>query len=152
MADIKLLWNEEKQECDIDLETINNGKEIIDVDSGDDLITAILISLLSNASAESDWSYSLDKYGWCCDSDIERPVGSLLWQLSYQPVQNNETYIAMSNGYIQEALSWLIEDNICKDVSVESSIVGDTGKSLLINVTVVKADDSVLQYSYIWKQ
>lgn len=152
MADIKLVWDEQKQNCDIDLETINNGKETVDIDSGHDLITSVLISLLCNATAESDWTYTFDKYGWHGDSDFERPVGSRLWQLSYLPIQDNNTYIAMANGFVTEALAWLVDDNICKSVDVNSSIVGTTRKNLHINITMTKADNSVLQYSYIWNQ
>lgn len=150
MADIKLIWDEENQSCDISLEGINNSKEYVDVDTGDDLKTACLVYLLSDATAEDEWQYTFDKRGWCCDTDFERPIGSKIWQLSYMPVQDDNTYISTANSYVTEALSWLIDDNICKNVSVNSSLSGTFQKKLQINVSLTKADNTNIQYSYVW--
>ncbi|MBS1015400.1 phage GP46 family protein [Acetobacter persici] len=148
MADYTLIYDETKQTCDIDIASINSNQKV-DVETGQDLITAIQISLLSDRAAEADWTYSLDKRGWWGDADNDRPLGSKLWTLAYLPAANTQTYLGRAEGYAIEALSWLIDDGICKDVDCDASYADS---DLMLNITLTKADNSTLQYAYLWSQ
>lgn len=152
MADITLVWDEEQQYCDINLESINNGKEAVDLTSGDDLITAVMVSLLSDRVANDDWSYSRDKRGWWGDAEISSPLGSRLWQLSILPVNDDQTYLAMAEGYVTEALEWLIEDSVCKEITCTASFLDSQKTKLNLDVKLTKPDDSVIRYGYVWDQ
>jgi len=147
--DYKLIYDEEKQACDISLETINNN-QIVDVQDGGDLINAVLISLLSERAAESDWTTTLDKRGWWGDADNERQLGSRLWQLEYLPVDDSSVYLGTAEGYVIEALTWLVDDRICKNVSCSASFVDQAERHLNLDITLTKADNQEIRYSYVW--
>lgn len=149
MADFKLSYNESKQSADLDLDYINNST-IVDVETGDDLITSVIISLLSDRVADNDWSYTLDKRGWWGDSENARPIGSSLWQLSILPTSNTQEYLMRAESYANSALQWLVDDNVCKSVSCVASFVDTRNRHLNLDVTLTKADSSVLRYSYVW--
>lgn len=150
MADFKLVWDETAQACDLELETINNGTQDVDLVSQDDLITATLISLLSDRVADDDWSYTLDKRGWWCDAYNERPLGSRLWQLDILPTSDDATYLTRAQGYVTEALSWLVDDRICKSVDCVASFTDTHKTKLNLDITLTKADDSQIRYAYVW--
>lgn len=148
MADYTLTYDVTKQTCDIDIESINNNQKV-DIETGQDLITAVMISLLCDRAADDDWTWSLDKRGWWGDADNDRPIGSKLWTLAYLPASDDQTYLGRAEGYVIEALSWLIDDGICKDVTCKATYADS---DLMLNITLTKADDSTLQYAYLWSQ
>lgn len=148
--DYKLVYDETNQYCDVELETINDGKNVIDITDGGDLITAVLISLLSDRVADSDWTLASDKRGWWADSENELPIGSRLWQLSMLPTSDSEVYLSRAEGYVKEALEWLINDNICKEVNCTASFLDIAYKHLNLDISLVKADNSVIRYEYVW--
>lgn len=139
MADYKLTYIDEKQYCDIDL-----------TEEGDDLITSVLISLLSDRVADDDWIYSTDKRGWWADAGRSQPLGSRLWQLEYLPSIDSDLYLARAEGYAREALTWLVDDGVCKEIDVKASFVDSHAKHLNLDVTMVKADSTTLKYRYVW--
>ncbi|GLP89603.1 phage GP46 family protein [Gluconobacter frateurii] len=149
MADFKLSFNESEQCADLDLEYINQTVPV-DVETGNDLITSVIISLLSDRVADSDWTYTLDKRGWWGDAENSRLMGSSLWQLSVLPTANTQEYLMRAEGYANSALQWLVDDNICKTVECVASFVDARNTHLNLDITLTKADSSVLRYSYVW--
>lgn len=150
MADFKLSYNELNQSADLDLEYINS-QTIVDIETGNDLITSVIISLLSDRVADDDWTYTLDKRGWWGDAENARPIGSNLWQLSILPTSNTQEYLMRAESYANSALQWLVDDGVCKTVSCTASFVsGSANKHLNLDVTLTKADSSVLRYAYVW--
>lgn len=150
MADFKTVWNETNQYCDFELETINNGATDVDVETGNDLISAVLISLMCDRVADEDWSYSLDKRGWWADVYNERTIGSRLWQLSYLPVTDPDLYLSTARAYVIEALTWLVDDNVAKEIDCVASFVDTKRTNLNLDITITKADNSILKYAYVW--
>lgn len=153
--DIKLTFNEEEQYCDISLESINAGTAdvtTVDVNTGDDLITAAMVSLLSDRVADADWTYSTDKRGWWGDADNQQPIGSRLWQLGVLPTADDTTYLAMAEGYVIEALAWLINDGICKDITCTPSFTSAAATDLYLQVTFTKPDNTITTYAYVWSE
>ncbi|MBS1023503.1 phage GP46 family protein [Gluconobacter cerinus] len=114
------------------------------------LITAALVSLLSDRVADSDWTYTLDKCGWWGDANNQQPIGSRLWQLASLPSSNTETYLAMAEGYATESLAWMVNDGVCKDVTCTASFTDSKSQELYLNVTFTKPDNSILTYAYVW--
>ncbi|HHX4055422.1 TPA: phage head spike fiber domain-containing protein [Burkholderia contaminans] len=88
--------------------TLGNGGYL---DTGDDLSTAILISLFSDRQAAPDDEIpdgTTNPRGWWGDLDSSTQIGSRLWLLS-RAKQTTET-LKRANDYIAEALQWLIDD------------------------------------------
>ncbi|RJF85048.1 hypothetical protein D3877_11410 [Azospirillum cavernae] len=80
-----------------------------DLDTGDDLATAILLSLFTDRSAtasDSPPDGSGDRRGWWGD----REIGSRLWLLD-RAKQTEETRRRAAD-YVAEALQWLIDDGV----------------------------------------
>lgn len=91
-------------------------------DSG--LKTAILISLFSDARERN-------QRGWWGGE-----IGSKLWTL--QNVKRSAETLKKAQDFAQEALSWLIEEKICKKVSVSAAY--DNYGRLILSVDLQKYD------------
>jgi phage gp46-like protein len=89
---------------------------------GSDLSTAVLISLLSWRRARSeDEVYSDQKYGWWADGTEEREkIGSRLWTLQRRKLLPN--ILPEVDGYIKEALNSMMEDKVCEQILVNSTL------------------------------
>lgn len=109
-----------------------------DLISDGGLETAVLISLFTdrrvNDSELPEWEE--DKRGWFGDtlSDIEGDqYGSKLWTLDRAPL--NSTTRTLAEAYARDALSWLLEDGVASDLSVEAYIVNRDRIDLDIAIT-----------------
>jgi phage gp46-like protein len=105
MSDISIVWSPELSRGD----WVLVGTQL---QSGSDLVTAILLSLFTDRVVGPDDVIpdgTSDPRGWWGD-DQAHPVGSRLWLLS-RAKQTNET-LARAKEYIAEALQWLIDDGV----------------------------------------
>jgi phage gp46-like protein len=105
MSDISIVWSPEVGRGDWAV----RGSQLA---SGDDLVTAILISLFTDRIAASDDVIpdgSSDPRGWWGD-DAAHPIGSRIWLLG-RAKQTTET-LSRAQDYIDEALQWLIDDGV----------------------------------------
>jgi phage gp46-like protein len=145
-VDIALLFQPRVAEGDIFLAGT-------DLDTGHDLESAVMISLFTDRRAEEDDDPTeSNRRGWWGDtySAIENDrIGSRLWLLSrskeIQPTVN------LAQLYAEEALQWLIEDNIAEAVNVTASIVrrGVLG----LEIEIVKPDGvQIINHQYVWNQ
>jgi len=119
-----------------------------DLLSGDDLQTAVLISLFTDRVAQPDDVIpdgTTDPRGWWGD-DPERPVGSRLWLLG-RAKQTTET-LAAAQDYIVEALQWLIDDGVAAAVDVVVQWVRP--RVLGAQVTVRRADGTTRPFNFSW--
>ncbi|MBB5414114.1 phage GP46 family protein [Paraburkholderia atlantica] len=117
--------------------------------TGDDLQTAILISLFTDRMAEPDDVIpdgSGDPRGWWGDAGESVPIGSRLWLLS-RAKQTQET-LQKAYDYIVEALQWLIDDGVVAkfDVRVEWTRASMLGAQ----VVAYKQDGSTSATAYTW--
>lgn len=124
-----------------------------DLVAGNDLGTAVLISLFTDAQAGDDDVIpdgSGDPRGWWGDQDEDVAIGSKLWLLSRS--KQTATVLALAQHYIAEALQWLIMDGIAAavDVTTEWTKPGFLGARVVIH----RASGTVaaVQFDWAWKE
>ena len=111
MSDITTVWNEATQHGDYAMQ----GPSL---QSGNDLQTAILLSLFTDRQAEaSDETTDGDRRGWWAD-DPKRLRGSRLWLLSR--VKGPLNIAQRARDYAAEALQWLIDDGVVAAFDIEA--------------------------------
>lgn len=115
MSDITLLYDEEVMRCDW---SVGPG----DIVCGNDLQTAILISLLTDRLADaSDDTDDGNRRGWWGDLEQDYRIGSRLWLLRRQKLT---TQVALkAEDYAREALQWMTDDGVVSSLDVEAWIV-----------------------------
>ncbi len=123
-----------------------------DLLSGNDLQTAVLISLFSDRTAQPSDTIpdgTTDPRGWWGDN-FQYPVGSRLWLLG-RSKQTRETLQA-AQLYISEALQWLIDDGVAAavDVGCEWTEPGLLGA----RIVVLRTDGTtqVMNFGWVWNQ
>ena len=109
--------------------------------------TAVILSLFLNARANADDPLpdpnSQDRGGWWAG-----PIGSRLWTFR-RSTNTAKTRSEMWDACV-EALEWLREDGIARDVKVEV-VPHDTDPSAVqINVIVTEETGSEQAYSFVW--
>lgn len=119
--------------------------------SGDDLTTAVLISLFTDRRANNDDvlpDASNDRRGWWGDLDQDVPIGSRLWLLSRSKLVPSVAVAA--KGYIAEALRWLINDGVAATVDVVTSIVMPNRLNAVVTITRATGTKQSLQFNWAW--
>ena len=151
MVDIKLNLDEANLRFDLLVEDY-------DLQTTDDIETAVFISLFTDRRARADDRLpgtpvdTEDRRGWWGDLVDERPldeIGSHLWLLERE-VNVTET-IARAQTYAKEAVDWLIKDGLAKSIDVKASAFDS--KTLLIEIILWKnnGDRIPLSYEYAWR-
>lgn len=115
--------------------------------------SAILISLLTDRRCEpSEALDPTDLGGYWADTYADVPgdvVGSRLWTLAGR-VWSEETRAA-ADGYVREALEWMVADGIIasvqNDVEVELEFDGHTLRG---RVVIRKPNSSVPRWDVVW--
>ena len=145
--DITLSFNPNSNFIDI-------GTNGADLQTGNDLANAIIISLFCNARAQSGDQYDGDDpQGWWGDSYATVQgftVGSRLWLLRRQLLTQNIANLAQQ--YALEALQWLVTQFVVASVDVQTAIVDRF--TLGMNITVTKPNGSIetFEYQFVWSQ
>ena len=117
--------------------------------TGNDLATAILISLFTDRIAEPGDTIpdgSNDPRGWWGDSGNTVLIGSRLWLL--QRAKQTQETLQRANDYIVEALQWMIDDGVVAkfDILVEWTQTSELGAQ----VVAYKQDGSTVATAYTW--
>lgn len=127
---------------------IENG----DLKATDGLDTAIWVSLFTDARASAEQIFiPEDRRGWLGNlgSPVEnRQLGSFLW-LAEQRRLNQGTLNEIVD-YARKALQWMVEDEICINVSVTGEIVPPFGIQLNIDITS-KEGVTETHYVKLWE-
>jgi phage gp46-like protein len=122
-----------------------------DLATGNDLSTAIAISLLTDRRAlDSDViPDGTDPRGWWGDAIDDLQWGSRLWLLE-RSRDLPETF-ALAAQYAKESLSWLVQDGIVESVNVTAQSA-NCGSAMFLCVYVKKPDGKKLswRYRYLW--
>lgn len=95
--------------------------ELGDLVHDDGLVTAVLVSLLSDGRAPPEAvvpTLDGEPRGWWPDDPNDR-FGSLLWLLS-RGKQTQET-AATAREYVRAALAWMVEDGVATRVLVDAA-------------------------------
>ncbi len=145
MSDITTIWDSATGQGDWQV----SGADLL---AGNDLATAVLISLFSDRVAQLDDVIpdgTMDPRGWWAD-DAKSPIGSRLWLLA-RSKQAREV-LASAQDFIVEALQWLIDDGVAAavDVGVEYTRPGMLGAQVVVR----HRDGSAmpLNFSWAWAQ
>lgn len=145
MPDITTVWNTSQSAGDWQM----SGPSLL---SGNDLPTAILISLLTDRLAETDdpiTDGTNDPRGWWGDLGADYPIGSRLWLLE-RAKQTNDT-LQLAQNYATEALQWLIDDGVVASFDILTEWTRP--RMLGMRITAYRQDGSVIvatQYNFAW--
>jgi phage gp46-like protein len=124
-----------------------------DLQTGQDLETACLVSLFTDKLATPDFvptDGTSDRRGWWADPYNDQPLGSNLWQL--ERAKKTRDTLGLARTYAQTALQWLVTDGIAASVTVDTRWLGNpTGSTMLgIAVAITKPDGSATRFVFGW--
>ncbi|MFM0135104.1 phage GP46 family protein [Caballeronia grimmiae] len=124
-----------------------------DLRTGNDLQTAVLLSLFTDRVANSDDVIpdgTGDPRGWWGDVDDETPIGSRLWLLD----RSKQTQEVLNNArdYITEALQWLVDDGVVASMDVQTEWTRDTFLGAQIVLYQPAGPGVVLTFAWAWQQ
>jgi phage gp46-like protein len=141
MADITTVWNVQRMRGD----WVLSGPSL---HSGDDLQTAVLISLFTDRVAlPSDPTPDGDRRGWWGD-DPKYPIGSRLWLLDR--AKGPQDVPQRAQDYAAEALQWMIDDGVVADFNIAAQWVNPN--QLDLTVIANRADGSrvAMNFPNVW--
>jgi len=158
VADIALVWDPSTATADFAMApqfTASSG----DLLTGNDLQTAVLLSLFSDAQADPGDIVldTADPRGWWADTyaaleDPTLPIiagdrfGSKLWQ-AFARIRNQDTLNWAANETIR-ALSWMVTDNVAKSVDATAYFTSNGGIGVIPVIT--KPDGTSSRYNFAW--
>lgn len=138
MSDIKTVWK---------IDAGSWVSETGDLASGDDLDTAVLISLFTDQQARTDDTYDGDdRRGWWGDLGADYQIGSRLWLIYRQRLSRD--IAEKAKNYAREALQWMIDDLIAADVLVTYRIIYPS--TLYLYVVIEQPDGSKRSIEFDW--
>ncbi|MCB5301726.1 phage GP46 family protein [Yersinia bercovieri] len=142
-TDIKTVWEPDKLLGDWQ----TGGGGLLD---GDDLETAILISLFTDRLARSDDAIDGDdRRGWWGDTGSQYPIGSRLWLLRREKLT---TKVALkAEDYANEALTWLLDDGVVTAISINAQIVFPNRINLIISYQQPAQTQASVKFSWVWE-
>lgn len=123
-----------------------------DLRIGNDLGTAVLISLFTDGNASADDllpDQSGDRRGWWGDLGADRPIGSKLW-LRFRSKQTDVTLALVKND-IEQALRWLIDDGIAASIDVTTEWTRQGVLGCQIAIIRQTGPTAAVQFSWAWK-
>lgn len=145
MSDISSFWDVERLAADW-----REGRG--DLVSGDDLQTAIIISLFTDRVARDDDDIDGDdRRGWWGDADEENDIGSRLWLLRRQKL--TQAVAQKAEDYSREALRWLVTDGVVSSFSVATQIVYPRRLNMVIRYQRPgNGNDTDMRFFWVWEQ
>jgi phage gp46-like protein len=145
MSDVSLKFDAGLGEYDVD---VQNGDLVPD----EGLETAIIISLyadrrLEDASPRPE--LKTDRRGWWADETLrdDDKIGSLLWLLEREKLTDDT--IKKAKQYAEDALAWMVIDQVAEAVSVAVAREGLYG--LVFDIAIQKPGNVIYKYKTIWK-
>ncbi|MDE1901527.1 MAG: phage GP46 family protein [Alphaproteobacteria bacterium] len=145
MTDAAIVWNTATGRGDLQI----TGADLL---TGNDLDTAIIISLFTDRLAHPDDVIpdgTDDPRGWWGDLDQDYQIGSRLWLLERAPA--SQQTLLRAQDYAAEALQWMIDDGVVAkfDIYAEWTRPGMLG----MKITVYQTNGTVVakQYDWAWK-
>lgn len=142
-TDIKTVWEPDSLLGDWK----TGGGGLVD---GNDLETAILISLFTDRLARADDVIDGDdRRGWWGDTGSEYPIGSRLWLLRREKLT---TKVALkAEDYANEALAWLRDDGVVTAIVADAQIVYPNRLNLIISYQQPGRAQASVRYSWVWE-
>ena len=146
MSDITTVWDVSASQGDWVLAGA-------DLASGDDLATAVIISLFTDRLANASDVIpdgTTDRRGWWGDLGETIIIGSRLWLLARSKL--TQAVAVTAKSYIAEALAWMISDGVALAVDVVTTVVAP--KMLTATVTIRQSNGAqrALSFNWAWNQ
>lgn len=117
---------------------------------GDDLETAVYISLLTwGAARPEDQAGASFRGGWWGDALSRSPMGSRLWLLQRQTL--NAQTRAQAVDYAREALAWLVEDGVVGKLDVHAETHDTDTLALCVTLHRHGQTPLALRFSRFWE-
>lgn len=123
-----------------------------DLQTGDDLITAVLISLFTDRIANEDDEIpdgTDDPRGWWADAGERYPIGSRLWLLSREK-QTSDTAMR-ARDYIVESLQWLIDDGVVARFDVDVAWVAPSTLGAQVVANRIDGTTVAMNFASVWQ-
>lgn len=121
--------------------------------SGNDLASAILISLFTDRIADDadiPPGGGDDRRGWWGDAGESVPIGSRLWLLDRSRL--TQAVANTAKIYMEEALQWLIDDQVALNVKAGTAIGGGSRLNSIVTVTHRDGTVTPLNFNWVWSQ
>ena len=139
---------------DVVMKKGDDGLYDIEWDENGDLLTtnglesALDISILGEVRAnEAEIVIPQRRRGWWGSAVLGYEQGSKLWLLSQD--RKTEENRLLSEEYVKNALQWLLDDKIAREIIVNSEF---TFNGLLIKIKLIAQDNTVIsRYYEMWK-
>jgi phage gp46-like protein len=141
-GDIRVLWDNTQTHGDWSLA---QG----DVETGQDLETACLVSLFSDLLATPDFTPTdgtTDRRGWWAAPFLDKPLGSNLWQLDR--AHKTRATLGTARTFTLDALQWLVDDGVARMVLVNTFWLASN--NIGIAVGIVKPDGTQTRFMFGW--
>jgi phage gp46-like protein len=121
-----------------------------DLQTGQDLETACLVSLFTDKLATPDFQpTNPDRRGWWGDPYNDEPLGSNLWQL--ERAHKTRDTLGLAQRYASDALQWLITDGIAQNVAVDTTWANAVNTTFLaIRIVITEPNGSETRFTYGW--
>lgn len=124
-----------------------------DLQSGQDLETACLVSLFTDKRATADFTPTdgtTDRRGWWADPYNAQPLGSNLWQL--ERAHKTRNTLGLAQRYASDALQWLVTDGVASAVAVDTQWLQPSGAGtfLAIRIVITSPDGSMTRFTFGW--
>lgn len=127
-GDVQIVWNANGFGGDI---AMSAG----DLLSGNDIQTAVLISLFTDKVAPAGYKHTdgtTDRRGWWADTYTGDPIGSLLWTY----MRAKRTTETMNNivDEVKKSLAWMLTDGVATSVAVRAQWLNQWGLALAVTI------------------
>lgn len=125
-----------------------------DLKGGDDLLTAVTISIFTDRRAEpDDVTEGENRGGWWGDTfpEVEGDkIGSRLWLLAREK-QTDQT-LTRAREYVLESLQWMLDDGVASSVEVETEWIRE--QVMGCGVAITRPDGTLrnMNFEYAWNQ
>jgi phage gp46-like protein len=125
--------------------------------SGNDLVTAVLISLFTDRrAAPSDTipDGTNNPRGWWADNGADGNTdlwGSRLWLLDRSKAPTQQVLNAAVN-YCNEALAWMITDGVAASIDVQASWQQVNFLAIQVNIYKTNGTNQSLKFQLLWNQ
>ena len=146
MSDIDTLWS------------VDHGDWALlgaDLQSGDDLVTAVLISLFTDRQADPDDvipdvlpGQPADPRGWWGDLGATVKIGSKLWLRLRGKAAPNLPPLIQTDA--QQALQWLIDDGVVSAIDVIAQYIAPRQIGLQVTLSRTGGKQTKLNFQWAW--
>lgn len=142
MSDISTWWKVDENHAD----WLKGSGDVL---SGDDLQSAIIISLFTDGLARSDDNIDESyRRGWWGDLGSDYNIGSRLWLLNRQKL--TVSVAKQAEDYAREALKWLTDDGVVSYIEVGTQIIYPNRLNMIIRYHR-PGDERDLRFFWVWE-